>query len=491
VFGTLRWTFRTFATAIAALVSLTSLQQVALTSDTCATAAKQESWLSFYRLEWVMVVANSRASVQAMPRTIVAILTTLVLALSAAPVRSFEPATADDTARFLAGLSPSSNSPFAALTKDPAWQSHARYFDSIFAREESAHLSKVREFSKRYLTDKHDTMLYMFSGPDFLYATSFFPNASTYVLAGLEPVGAVPDLTSLSPLVMGGELRNLEISTGSLFNYSFFITQNMKTQLRNGPVYGTLPVLYVFLARTGKTIHEVELVSLDEHGDFQTADDATATNIIANKPAGARQRTAAPGAKIVFSEGDGPKQTLYYFSTNLVDGSFERSGFSAFLAKLGPADSLIKSASYLLHKAHFASVRNLLLNNSATILQDDSGIPLTYFEATKWRLQAFGHYAGPISLFTNFYQPRMAELFQSASPLDFGIGYQWRNNESNLLLAQRSSLLNGNELTAQAQPDASAVAIAASSSKKTRKRVESGGTPSLNCRIARVFPFCW
>ena len=42
-------------------------------------------------------------------------------------------------------------------------------------------------------------MLYMFSGPDFLYATSFFPNASTYVLAGLEPVGAVSDLTRLQP----------------------------------------------------------------------------------------------------------------------------------------------------------------------------------------------------------------------------------------------------------------------------------------------------
>ena len=40
-------------------------------------------------------------------------------------------------------------------------------------------------------------MLYMFGGPDFLYATSFFPNASTYVLAGLEPIGDVPSLTSL------------------------------------------------------------------------------------------------------------------------------------------------------------------------------------------------------------------------------------------------------------------------------------------------------
>jgi hypothetical protein len=132
-------------------------------------------------------------------------------------------------------------------------------------------------------------MLYMFSGPDFLYATSFLPNASTYVLAGLEPVGGVPDLTSLSPSVINGELRNLEISTGSLFNFSFFITHNMKTQLRNGPVYGTLPILYVFLARTGKRVHEVELVSLDEHGNLHSAglqQASTPTNLsIANNAA--------------------------------------------------------------------------------------------------------------------------------------------------------------------------------------------------------------
>ena len=136
------------------------------------------------------------------------------------------------------------------------------------------------------------------------------------------------------------------------------------------------------------------------------------------------------------------RQTLYYFSTNLADGSFQRSGFSAFLTKFGPADSLIKSASYLLHGAHFAGVRELLLNRSATIVQDDSGIPLTYFEATKWRVQAFGHYAGPIPMFANFYQPRMVELFRDASPLEFGIGYRWRKNESNLLVAHNGSQLS-------------------------------------------------
>ena len=142
----------------------------------------------------------------------------------------------------------------------------------LFALEENAHLSKIREFSEKYLTTKHDTVLYMFSGPDFLYATSFFPTASTYVLAGLEPVGKIPELTNLSPVVINGELRNLESSLGSLFNFSFFITQHMKSQLREGPIYGTLPILYVFLARTGKTVHELNFVNLDQQGNLEIAD---------------------------------------------------------------------------------------------------------------------------------------------------------------------------------------------------------------------------
>ena len=415
-------------------------------------------------------------------RIIAAVLMMLMLALSVAHAPSSEAPTANDTARFLAGLPPSTSSPLVALTKDPAWLSHARYFDSVFASEENANLSKVRQFSKEYLTDKQDTMLYMFSGPDFLYATSFFPNASTYVLAGLEPVGMIPDLTRLSPWVINGELRNLEVSMRSLFNYSFFITQNMKTQLREGPVYGTLPILYVFLARTGKTVHELSLVSLDGQGNLQIAD--------ALAPSNAVPRSAAPGVKIVFSDGTGPKQTLYYFSTNLADGSFERSGFSAFLAKLGPADSLIKSASYLLHKPQFSGVRKLLLDRGAIIVQDDSGIPLSYF-GKRWRLRAFGHYAGPISMFAGFYQPQMAGLFQGANPIEFGIGYRWRKNESNLLLAQMQSPPSSEqELSPQSEAERNATETAVRSPKKTRKHVETA-TWSFGCRKARVFPFCW
>ena len=142
--------------------------------------------------------------------------------------------------------------------------------------------------------------------------------------------------------------------------------------------------------------------------------------------------------------------------------------------------------------AHFAGVRKLLLNRSATIVQDDSGIPLAYFDATKWRVQAFGHYSGPIPMFANFNQPRMAELFRSASPLEFGIGYQLAQERVRTFsLAQNGSQLSNEEVTAQPKPDANAPVVAAPSAKKARKRVEGGGVRPLNCRIATVFPFCW
>ena len=83
------------------------------------------------------------------------------------------------------------------------------------------------------------------------------------------------------------------------------------------------------------------------------------------------------------SRSDVYKRQLYYFSTDLSDGGVKNSGFLQFCAKLGPADSFLKSASYLLHSGGFTRVRRFLIDRSATILQDDSGIPLAYFDAKR------------------------------------------------------------------------------------------------------------
>ena len=252
------------------------------------------------------------------------------------------------------------------LTKDPSWQQHANYFNSIFGQVDRNHLAKVRAFAKARLTTTHDTMLYMFSGPDALHALAFFPSASNYVLSGLEPAGDIPPLANLPRGTVERTLRNLETELNSLLSLSFFITKNMRSQLNAGPVYGTLPVIYVFLARSGKTIHETKFVNLDSEGNERAPDEPGL-------------KSAAKGVKIVFSAGEGPMQTLYYFSTNLANDGVKNSGFLAFCEKLGVADSFVKSASYLLHSGNFSTVRNFMLDHSATILQDDSGIPVEIF----------------------------------------------------------------------------------------------------------------
>jgi hypothetical protein len=345
-----------------------------------------------------------------------------LVAIGAASGRA-EAETPDETARFLAGMPVPANSSLAPLTAEPAWKYHANHFDAAFKRVENGQLSKIRAWSKANVPVQRPTLFYLFSGPDYLYAGSFFPDARTYVLAGLEPVGAIPEIGKVSKNAAYGVLRSLEASLQSILNVSFFKTKDMQAQLRASPINGTLPVLYVFLARAGKTIHDVSLVQLDANGDAR----------VEQKPDG---KSGATGAKITFSSPGGPMQTLYYFSANVANGSFKKQGLEPFMQKLGEGSALIKSASYLLHGSNFSETRKFLLDRSASIVQDDTGVPVSMF-GPEWQLRPFGRYLRPIGLFAGMYQPRLATLFRTQDPalLPFGVGYRWRPNESNLLYA--------------------------------------------------------
>jgi hypothetical protein len=352
----------------------------------------------------------------------IAALAAAMMLAAALPGRAAETVTANDTARFLAGMPPSAESPLTRLTKDPVWQRHARFLDSAFAQLEERQLSKIRTWADANLAAPRPTMFYMFSGPDFLYADAFYSKATTYVLSALEPPGSVPDLMKLPPGGLDPALNNVEHSMGSILNFSFFITKRMKVDLRAGQLNGTLPILYVLLARSGKTIRDVSQVALDNKGAAYFANENPGPN-------------ATRGVRVVFAGGDGEQKTLYYFSTDLSNSGVRSSGFLKFCETLAPANSLIKSASYLLHAGNFSTVRDFILANSATIIQDDSGIPLTAYNPRKWRFFPFGRYAGPIAEFPGRYQPAYAELFRRSQPMDFGIGYRWRSYESNLLLS--------------------------------------------------------
>ena len=355
----------------------------------------------------------------------VAALAIAVLA-AASDVRAVESATANDMARFLAGMPPAADSALAPFTREHSWRGHARYFDDAWKGLHNRQLARIQDWSKDNLATRQPTTFYMFSGPDFLYVNAFFPGSTTYVLSGLEPVGRLPELRHISRRSLPGVLGHLRASTGSILRVSFFLTKQMRTQLHHTQLNGTLPILYAFLARSGKTITDVGFVTLAPDGSVKPSD-------------GAPVKNTANGVKVTFTSDDGKPQTLYYFSTDVSNGGVKDSGFLKFCEQLGNGDAFVKSASYLMHSDSFSLVREFLLTQASSIVQDDSGVPVRFLKSDDWQLRPFGRYLGPIGLFSRRYQRQLSDVFRAnhAKPIKFGVGYRWRPNESNLLLATR------------------------------------------------------
>lgn len=306
----------------------------------------------------------------------------------------------------------------------PGWTTHAIELDKAWKQLEQRQLARVRNWAPSALGSAYEDsgpMNYMFSGPDFLYAHAFFPNASTYILCGVEPIGPVPDVTKVPQPVLGAALDNLRKSLDSVLSFSFFITKNMKVDLRANQLSGTLPVLYVFLARAGCTIESVELVALDKTGAFVPEGKGT-----------------TPGVKIVFTGSAGRPQTLYYFTTDLADWAIKvNPNFMKFCEQQGAGTSLLKAASYLMHSDNFSQVRNYLLTHSKIIVQEDSGIPYRYFAKDKWDIRFHGHYIGPIDRFLKHGQLDLQKDANAShpAPLPFSFGYQWKPSQSAIMIA--------------------------------------------------------
>ena len=335
------------------------------------------------------------------------ILTALLLLLSASALAQNAP-TLDETAHFLAGMPVTGV--LEPLTHDPAWQEHAQAMNEAWTRKERQQVWPIRQWMQANAPQYHrsnNTVFYMFSGPDFLYASIFFPLSSNYVLAGLEPIGNVPNLIQVPPELLRADLFSLRNSMNSILRFQYFITKEMRADLGRGNVGGTLPILYVFLARLGYTIVDVTHVT-----------------------------TPAEGVKITFSGGEQP-QTLYYFKTDLSGGN---SAFLRWCAARGPGLSLLKAASFLMHSDGFSGVRNFLVQYSRVIIQDDSGIPLRMFPKG-WKVNCYGRYVPHKDEFQKYYQPDLAALVgQNETPLGFAFGYHWQKEDGLLMLATREAL---------------------------------------------------
>jgi hypothetical protein len=331
-----------------------------------------------------------------------------------------------DAARFLAGLPVADNSTLLGLTHTSGWQAHAAAMNSAFATLDHRQLSNIRIWRSDFLAPVSagaKTCVYYFAGPDFLYADAFFPDCTTYVLVGLESVDAMPNLQTVPSAALQSTLENIQISLNTILQFSFFKTKDMREDFGRGELKGVLPILFVFLARTGKVIESVEYVSLDRGGQL------------------IKSGSSPHGVKITFVDpASGGEKVLYFFSTDLSDDGLKSNpAVLRFTEQQGQANCFVKAASYLMYEGRFDAVRSFLLSDSLAILEDDSGIPVKYMTQDKWTLRFFGSYTGPINLFKQYYQPELRQYYEASSPktLTFSFGYQWNRHNSTLILAVR------------------------------------------------------
>ncbi len=325
-----------------------------------------------------------------------------------------------DVARYLAGLPVAATGSLRDLSAGEAWQEHSRKLRESWSGFDRRQLSKVRTFAKNQLVDRRRAALYFFSGPDFAYAQALFPDATTYVLAGLEPADTFPaaDAAKLGAAM----LSRVRSSFETFFDFGLFVTANMR-----GSRFAGVPELFaVQLALTGNTIDDVAFVAVDP-GGHETSETHVAG--------------PAHGIRFTFHDSAGVSKRLYYFSVDLSDATVASSGFLAFCRELGPADVLLKNASFLLHQDSFSTVRKFLLDVGASIVQDDSGIPVRYFADSDWSLRLFGVYRPPPESFSRYAQPELVAFARSHPPeaLDFPAGYYWWMRGSHLEIAVNKS----------------------------------------------------
>jgi len=339
-----------------------------------------------------------------------------------------------DAARLMAGYDTNAAGLLAALSSTPAIKAHNQNFAAAWKKLDTRQLDLVKAFGNSEVVPKVGSapLFYPFSGPDFLYANALFPNASSYVLTGLEPVGAVPLIEQFKPDELNASLADLRKSLHAILSFSFFKTIDMKVDFKRSRFQGVVPVLMTFAAKSGYDVTSINFFVLHPDGSKCVTD---ATNLL-KLPVG-----DIPGVTLALKKADSMARTsVTYMSSDIGDGGIVKTPqYEALVRALKPGATFIKSASFLMHKSYFSKIRSLILEVSPTVLQDDSGIPYKNFDQNLWEPKFYGAYFQPIPLFANFNQPNLTAAYKQvgSTPLAFAIGYRSNKTNSSLLLMTR------------------------------------------------------
>lgn len=332
----------------------------------------------------------------------------------------------------LSGVRDSLN-PLKYLYDIAIWRENKMFIDNSWKKLDKNRLKPMQKWSSKELVAANKdskTVFYPFSGPDFLTANAFFPKAETLIMLGLEPIGSLPKIDEMDTVQARAYCEDFKRSLSDIFEKSYFITSYMLRDFKKEEVNGLLPVLCFFVKRTGYQITDIKY--LVKHNQ----------DTIMEVPYETKEKFF--GVKVSCEKNDTLK-TVYYFKYDVSNQQFNDScAFYRFVNRnTKNAITYIKSGSYLLHANFMSNLRKLIMRNSNYVLQDDTGIPYSYFEKDKsWTTKLYGKYIQPVKDFPYLkMQEGIVKAFEKDSAnipdIPFHLGYHWQQKKDLLIYAAK------------------------------------------------------
>jgi hypothetical protein len=150
--------------------------------------------------------------------------------------------------------------------------------------------------------------------------------------------------------------------------------------------------------------------------------------------------TTPPSARIDWTTSTAQARRLDYVQADLSNAGVKGAAAPAIamVHGLAPYVTFVKAAMFLLAEPRFSVLKQMILDDSAIVLQDDTGIPFRAFDE-RWAMRVFGKYEAPAAPYEERVQPALRAAYDArpATPLPFGIGYHVQPARSNLLVASK------------------------------------------------------
>ena len=312
-----------------------------------------------------------------------------------------------------------------------------QYKKNLITQWRHFYVSNFQHFLKWSSTEVYPQLpstynvFYPFSGPDALHVLTLYPHATNYIMVGQESIGSLENLyrDCQNPRTLGPRLTRLNLGINSLIVRSFFVTADMAHQVTRSDV-GVVPFIVIQLRLLGYSVTRIEYVTPQY-------------------------------AKIDFNK-LGKQSTIHYLSTDLTNTGLakiavpEITKLHQLLDMNRPFMGFVKSASYLMHNPPFETVRNRLLNDATTVVQDDSGIPYRHFSQwksssnTHWVAYPYGQYTKPFGTFGGikaYIQVDLQKAFAQAKPMPFRLGYGYSRAPSNVVIYRKQTIHHQTALT--------------------------------------------